>query len=426
MNEQENFSEQICKNCKLFEEGFCLKDKKKEPTKPEDHCSEWESAEEQNGELLREAYDNIMDILKEYLDLREDYYNIIALWIIGTYSHDKFNSYPFLFFNAIKGSGKTRTLNLITTLAKDGEMLLSPTEAVLFRTKGTLGIDEFESIGRQGIESVRELLNASYKKGAKVKRMKQRKTLEGIEQVVEEFEVYRPIVMANIWGMESVLGDRCIQLILEKSSDKKRTNLIELFREEEVVILTKKILSKCSLCSSVVLKKVYREWNNFVKSNYTNYIYNTNNRYNTNCIQAFKSINLMELGGRDLELCLPLCLIASLIPEKSEKETTLLEKTTLTLKNIFSDKNSEELIENYDISLIEFISQETGENFKTIKGITEEFRIFLNTQEEWINYKWMGRALKRMNLIKAKRRQGRGVEIILNIQKAQEKIKIFK
>jgi len=36
--------------------------------------------------------------------------------------------------------------------------------------------------------------------------------------VIEEFAVYCPIAMANIRGMENVLGDRCISLILEKSS----------------------------------------------------------------------------------------------------------------------------------------------------------------------------------------------------------------
>ena len=43
--------------------------------------------------------------------------------------------------------------------------------------------------------------------------MKKKKTIEGEQQVVEEFEPYRPIIMANIWGMDEVLGERCIQLI---------------------------------------------------------------------------------------------------------------------------------------------------------------------------------------------------------------------
>ena len=105
---------------------------------------------EKNKEDLATAYKNIVDILKEYLDIKKEYYNIIALWIIGTYFHDKFPSYPYLFFNAMKGSGKSRTINLITCLSKGGEMLNSLTEAVLFRTKGTLAIDECEGVSRKG------------------------------------------------------------------------------------------------------------------------------------------------------------------------------------------------------------------------------------------------------------------------------------
>ena len=71
----------------------------------------------------------------------------------------------------------------------------------MFRTSGALAIDEFEGVSRKGGENLRELLNSAYKRGAKVKRMKQQKTESGTEMVVEEFDVYRPIVLANIWGM---------------------------------------------------------------------------------------------------------------------------------------------------------------------------------------------------------------------------------
>jgi len=69
----------------------------------------------------------------------------------------------------MKGSGKTRTLKLITDLSKDGEILLRPTEAVLFRTRSTLGIDEAEGLTRKGMEEIRELLNGCYKKDLKLK-----------------------------------------------------------------------------------------------------------------------------------------------------------------------------------------------------------------------------------------------------------------
>ena len=380
-----------------------------------------EKEEEQVKQDLLTSYRNIIDILKEYLDLKEEYYNIITLWIIGTYFHEDFPSYPFLFLNAMKGSGKTRSMNLITTLSKNGQLLNSLTEAVLFRTSGALAIDEFEGVNRKGNETLKELLNSAYKRGAVVKRMRQKKTQEGNEMVVEEFEVYRPIVLANIWGMDNVLGDRCITLILERSNVKKITDLMEIFREDEMVINTKELLNQCSLCRLCSLGKGYREWNTFVKNNYTYYTYNTNNTNNTNYTELFKTIKSMDLNGRELELSFPLLLLADLISPET------LKITTLTLKDIFQGKKEEELVENSDISLYDFISQYPQENrFIFITDLTIKFKDFIQSDELWINTRWMGRALKRLNLFKEKKRIGRGSSVLLNIEKAIKMMKRFR
>ena len=378
---------------------------------------------EENKERLLTAYKNIIDILKEYLDIEKSYYNLIALWIIGTYFHKNFPSYPYLYFNAMKGSGKTRTMNLITCLSKDGCIQNSMTEAVLFRTDGTLAIDEFEGINRKGTENLRELLNSAYKKGVKVKRMKQKKTEEGVEMVVEEFEVYRPIVLANISGMDEVVSDRCISLILEKSSNKKIINLIEIFSDDLIVKETLKLLDLVSFVSMSFTGERYREWNKFVKLRTTNNTNNINNIYNTNNTNntiPFEIISSMDLNGRDLELSLPLCLIAN------EISGDLLKETTLTLKSIFSQKKQDDLTENYDVSLYDFVSQYDASGWVSISRLCNDFRNFLDTSDEWINNKWLGRALKRLVLVKESKRLGNGRYVILNIDKSIEKIKMFK
>jgi hypothetical protein len=51
-----------------------------------------------NNDKLLDIYRTLIDILKKYLDLKEEYYPIISLWIIGTYFHNEFISYPYLFF----------------------------------------------------------------------------------------------------------------------------------------------------------------------------------------------------------------------------------------------------------------------------------------------------------------------------------------
>jgi len=380
---------------------------------------DFEKEEEENKNLLYDAYNNIKDLLRKYCDLKEEDYPIIATWIIGTYFHDQFHSYPYLFLNAMKGSGKTRTLKLITDLSKDGEILLRPTEAVLFRTRSTLGIDEAEGLTRKGMEEIRELLNGCYKKGSKVKRMKQKKTLEGVEQVIEEFDIYRPLILANINGMEDVLGDRCISIILERSTNPGIVKLAEIWEDEKMFKKTKEILNQCRVCNVVVPWKLYSEWNNYI---YTTYILYNNYTNSINYTELFKSLNLMDLNGREVELSAPLLFIAYNIDESTYTEVYS------SIKLYMESRKQDQFNESQDVMLIDMVSQEPKEEWTTSKEILNKYFQFtqIENKDGEINSRWIGIALKRLNLIKDKKRLPGGMRYILNIKKAQEKIKQFK
>lgn len=378
---------------------------------------------------IREAYDLLIEILQKYLDLKEEHYSIIALWIIGTYLHDEFQSFPYLFFNAMRGSGKSRTLRLVCTLSKDGMIMASPTEATLFRTSGTLGIDEFEGVANKDKQAVRELLNGAYKKGIKIIRMKKKKVLGQEEQVAEEFEPYRPILLANIYGMDEVLGDRCLTLILEKSDNPLKTRLVEDFETNEIIKKVCIILNQCSLCSVVMQKNIYSDWNNYISDRYkttltTLHTYNTYTTQTTQNLkndEIFNKIHDTEIIGRNLELFLPIFFLANLISKE------VFDRTLLIAKGITQEKRHDEEMESIDVMVYDFISrQDAGLIFRSINDLVNEFRQFSNESYEWLNAKWFGRALKRLNLVLEKKRVGRGIEVILNVPKSKEKLKIFK
>ena len=122
-----------------------------------------------------------------------------------------------------------------------------------------------------------------------------------------------------------------------------------------------------------------------------------------------------------MELTLPLFILASSLDEE------ILIKLIETIKKIVVDKKADDFTENMDVSLIDFLSQELeNDYFAPVSKITSKFKEYLQSNEEWINPKWMVKALKRLNLIKDKKRTNRGIEIKLDYKKAQEKIKIFK
>jgi len=376
---------------------------------------------------LKKLHKQIIESLKYYMDLSEEDYTLIAIWIIGTWFHKEFSTYPYLFFNAMKGSGKSRVLNLITYLSKDGDKLTSLTEAVLFREKGTLCIDEFEGIGKKGDENLRELLNTAYKKGGKVKRMKKIKSKEGEKQVVEVFEVYRPIVMANIWGIEEVLGDRCIEIILEKSNNPIITKIIENFDENfqivEVVTQISKVYGSCGSFGDV-FKEVQKEWNNFVKMKYNKTTTSKTSKTSLTSTSStssilYNKINKTGLEGRDLELFLPLFLIAD--------ECGILDKMLEISVKITKGKKEKDIYEGKDIQLYDFISHFEVMDYIRVSELNQRFRSFVGSEEKdkWPNTWWLGQALKRLKLIKEKKRSN-GILVILDIDKAKEKIKIFK
>jgi len=366
-----------------------------------------------------EIYRNLIDIISRYVDVEDIYKPIIALWIMGTYIHEHFRSYPFLYFNAMKGSGKSRMLNLITFLSKDGEILNHPTEAVLFRTKGALAIDEFEGVSRKGNENLRELLNSAYKRGAKVKRMKKVKTLQGEEQVVESFDVYRPIILANIWGMDNVLGDRCISVVLEKSDNKKITRLMELFDSDPLITLTKTLLNEFSVvkCNVVTLSEVYTGWQDYILNNYTTT--GTNNY--TKLHSLFQKIENSEINGRILELTMPLLIIAYILDDE------VLDNLLDIINKIVEDRKIDDIYNNKDVALLDFLSQEPPrEDYQNVTELTRRFKEFLGDAEEWVTSRFVGRSLERLKINKKRKRMASGSYVLIDYEKAQEKIKMFK
>ena len=381
------------------------------------------------------GYELIIKVLKNYCDIREDFYNILALWVIGTYIHKQFPTYPYLFFNAMKGSGKTRLMRLLAAISRNGKIVANVSEAVLFRTASfsTIFIDEFEHISKRGKETLRELLNAAYKKGIKVERAYKIKSGEREGQAIESFEVYCPIAMANIEGMENVLLDRCIPLIIDKSSNPLIIKKIEDYEENpdisEIVRTFPK--NQCSLCSVVTQKNMYK-WNTYIdiKYNYTTKLttqttQTTQTTLTPEELDFFNKIDETGIDSRNLELFMPLFFIAKEIGD------SVFEETLKTAKVIVNERKAEDIVESRDVSLLNFLSNfESTLEFLNIIELTNQFREFMEGESEeedrWLNARWLGRSLKRLNLIIDKRRMGKGVQAIIDFGKVKEKLEVLK
>jgi hypothetical protein len=382
---------------------------------------------------IRECHQDIIHLMNFYLDMPSETAELVALWIIGTYCHKEFNSYPFLFINAMRGSGKSRLLNFIASLARNGEMTNNITEAVLFRTaqEHTLIIDEIESIIKNNKSALRELLNSAYKKGACVKRMKKIKK-EGLEALaVERFELYTPIVMANINGMDEVTADRCIPIILEKSGDLGKIKLMEDFGNPIFNAIKVRLTSiQCSLCSVVSSKRTIQEWNNYTSMKYNNYIHtlttlstlSTQTTLSEENKMIFDRINDIGIDGRNLELFFPLIVLSQIMGDDIFEQILKIAKAYTWQKVKFEQEDSP------DIAVYKFIASKDHLTLYSPKDLLEQFKVFFATDDsdrEWLNVHWFGRALRRLKLIVEAKRHSSGMKVLLDVSKAQLKSKLF-
>lgn len=390
---------------------------------------------------ITETYYQIIELIGDWLDIPDEYKKIISIWIIGTYFHKSFNTYPYIFLNAMRGSGKTRLLSLISHLQYNGngEVLTNPSDAVIFRTAKVRGLvfDEFESEKSKDKQSMREYLNACYKKGGVVYRMEKQKNKEGKEeQVAVGHQLYTPIVMANINGIEDVLADRSISLILEKSMNDYLVRKIEDFQDNPEIKAIKANLSLFSveLCSVYPFQN---EWNEYLKRRYSTSIHTIQTIHNSTQLytnttkidqdEVFNEIIDTGIIGRNLELFFPLMILAKTIHKNIFDE---IKQITIHLN---ANKKDDEFAESKDVSLIEFISLADRYRFE-YKYSTElfmEFKNFIGNQgnddeSKWLNITWFGSALKRLKLISDRKRVAKGQMILLNVDKAKEKIKLFK
>ena len=183
----------------------------------------------------KEVFEDILAHLKYYMDLEEEErYAFVALWSIGTYFFRMFPTYPYLFINAVKRSGKTKLLLLLSTFVFNGKAFIIPSGASIFRliqgARPTLCLDEIEKVHKRDEGDIRSILLSGYKSGAMVPRTEEKVLVVGGKKmkarVIEEFDVFCPKALANIMGMERTLEDRCLPLIILRSDNKEILNRI--------------------------------------------------------------------------------------------------------------------------------------------------------------------------------------------------------
>ena len=157
-------------------------------------------------------HQGIRQVYEDYVEFaREQYYDILPLFVMGSYLFRLFSSLGYIHFNGTAASGKSQNLRILDALAFNTCWASSMSPAALYRQlagmPGVVCIDEAEGFEGERGEELRRILNAGYLDGQKVRRAEKGKN--DTFQVVG-FESFGPKAIASINPLDYVIGSRCL------------------------------------------------------------------------------------------------------------------------------------------------------------------------------------------------------------------------
>jgi hypothetical protein len=355
--------------------------------------------------MLPRVRELLSEVIDTYIDIEPQSKEMLVAWIMAAPYYESFFAFPYLYVNASKASGKTRLLKLIAALIPESIMVVSLSESALFRVgevKKCMLIDEAERLHSKEKQNLMDLLNSGYKKGGKILRVEGDKT-----KVVREFSAYYPKVLANIWGLDTVLESKCLNIVLQKTENQQIIHMPEMFELDTRIISINKYFEAslvyvgCKL-NSTVLKPLYDSYANlYININHTHPTSSYTNSEDNDFVRGMYDVHV---DGRNYELWLPLLATSYTVSKTSY--TNLLE----VAKAKISNKQDEDLTSDRDTSVaVELYDYLTtnGSTHITPKLFAESLE---DGMREWCNPEWLGRFFKRTGLLLGKTRKGHGYE----------------
>lgn len=213
------------------------------------------------GYLVREIEKYIK---KFYYTVDKNMYKVLALYIYATYYYELFGQMPYLFLNGEKGSGKSILDTVIYMLAFDAKMAVDISESSLFRMVsvegGTIILDEMENLtSRKSTQdsTMAAALKGGYARSGLIYRFNKEKA------AVEGFNVYSPKVISNIFGLDDVIEDRCIQINSYRLKLTKDTKMEDpKYYLQEKLGEIRELTSKCVISALKEFQVLFDLYNN--------------------------------------------------------------------------------------------------------------------------------------------------------------------
>jgi len=172
---------------------------------------------------LAATLDQVREFLRRFVVLPSDAAaTAVTLWAAHTHLVDAFDSTPRLaFLSPEPASGKSRALEVLTTLVPEAMHAVNATPAALFRavsdleSRPTILFDEIDTVfgpKAKDNEDVRGFLNAGHRKGAVAYRC----VGLGTNQTVTPFPAFCAVAVAGLNDIPDTIGTRSIIVRMRK------------------------------------------------------------------------------------------------------------------------------------------------------------------------------------------------------------------
>lgn len=175
--------------------------------------------------------DDVEAYIRRYVYMTDAQYVALTMWVAHTYAIDAADCTPYIHISS-EGprAGKTRSLEVLELVVRNPLRTADITEAAMFHLLShktmTLLLDEIDTVfgGGKKREGLRALLNASYRRGTLVRRVR--------GGTVESYEVFGPKIIAGIGNIPDTIADRSIPIKMER---KREHHVVERFYHRDVM-----------------------------------------------------------------------------------------------------------------------------------------------------------------------------------------------
>ena len=182
-----------------------------------------------------ELLDRCQCWVRRYLDVFPAQCNVLAAWIMLTWSVDAFDIVPYLHVtSAEKQSGKTLVLEVLNAVVNRPWFTSRVTAAVLARKvdqdKPTLLLDEMDAAmgsGDEYMETVRGILNSGFSRNGKVSIC----VGKGADLSFRDLSCFGPKAFAGIGDIADTIADRSIVIMMRRKRD---SETVKRFRDRDV------------------------------------------------------------------------------------------------------------------------------------------------------------------------------------------------